>query len=82
MNRRIVELLANKTYTLELENAPNYRIWSYRKAAWTIEDLEQDINLIYQRMGFNGLKSIPNVGEKLGREIENWLKKENISKEK
>ena len=69
LNRRIVEWLANKVYALELENASNYRVWSYRKAAWAVEDLEQDIGLVYQTMGFKGLKNIPNVGEKLGGEI-------------
>lgn len=73
LNRRIVEWLANKAYTLELEYAPNYRVWSYRKAAWAVEDLAQDIGLVYRTMGLKGLQSIPNVGEKLGREIETWL---------
>lgn len=76
LNRLTVEWLANKVYTLELENAPGYRIWSYRKAAWAIEDLEQDISLVYRAMGLKGLQSIPNVGEKLGREIEMWLASE------
>jgi len=73
LNRRIVEWLANKVYALELENAPDYRVWSYRKAAWAVEDLEQDIGLIYRTMGLKGLQSIPSIGEKLGREIEVWL---------
>ena len=76
LNRRLVERLANKVYTLELERAPNYQVWAYRKAAWTIEDLKQDIGLIYQSMGIKGLQSIPNVGEKLGGDIEKWLMKE------
>lgn len=76
LNRRIVEWLANKVYTLELERAPNYQVWAYRKAAWSVEDLEQDVGLVYRTMGFKGLQSIPNVGEKLGREIEEWLKAE------
>jgi len=76
LNRRLVERLANKVYSLELENTSNYRVWAYRKAAWAIEDLEQDIGLIYQSMGIKGLQSIPNVGEKLGGDIEKWLTKE------
>lgn len=77
LNRRVVEWLANKVYALELENAPGYRTWSYRKAAWAVEDLEQDIGLIYRTLGFKGLKGIPNIGEKLGREIDTWLMSEN-----
>jgi len=73
LNRRVVEFLANKVYTLDLENAPGYKVWSYRKAAWAVEDLEQDIGLVYRTMGLKGLQSIPSIGEKLGREIEMWL---------
>jgi DNA repair photolyase len=73
LNRRVVEWLANKVYALELERAPNYQVWAYRKAAWAVEDLEQDIGLVQRTMGLKGLQSIPSVGEKLGREIETWL---------
>jgi hypothetical protein len=52
LNKRIIEALANETYSLELDNAPGQRLWAYRKAAWAIEDLEQqDVGLIYQQMG-------------------------------
>jgi len=78
LNRRIVELLANKVYSLELERVPNYQVWAYRKAAWSIEDMEQDIGLVYHMMGMKGLQSIPNIGAKLGREIERWISSEEI----
>ena len=74
LNQHIVEALANKLYGLELENAPKHRLWAYRKAAWAIEDLEQDIALVYRTMGGKGLASIPNVGPKLAREVEALLK--------
>jgi DNA polymerase/3'-5' exonuclease PolX len=73
LNKCVVEKLANKVYDLELENAPDYRVWSYRKAAWAIEGLEQDIGLLYRTMGLMGLQSIPDVGEKLGSDIEDWI---------
>ncbi len=76
LNRRVVERLANKVYSLELENAPKHRIWSYRKAAWAIEDLEQDIGLVYRVMGMKGLQNIPNIGAKLGQEIEGLISME------
>ncbi len=73
LNKRIVEVLANRTYTLELENASSQRIWAYRKAAWAIEDLEQDIGLVYRTMGINGLKSIPEMSPKIAIEIDALL---------
>ena len=73
INKRIVERLADQAYTLELEAAPQPQIWAYRKAAWAVEDLEQDIRLIYKSMGLKGLQSIPNVGSGLAGTIGKWL---------
>jgi DNA repair photolyase len=73
LNKRIVELLADRVYEMELNQEPDYRIWAYRKAAWAIEDLEQDIGLIYRTMGLKGLQNIPNVGVLLGEKIEKML---------
>jgi hypothetical protein len=73
LNKRIVEALANQCYWLELDNAPGQRVWAYRKAAWAIEDLEQDVGLIYRQMGRKGLESIPNVGQRLAEVLEGLL---------
>jgi len=70
LNKRIVEALANQVYGMELDNAPGQRVWAYRKAAWAIEDLEQDVGLICRQMGRKGLESIPNVGARLAEVIE------------
>jgi DNA polymerase/3'-5' exonuclease PolX len=65
--KRIAEALANQCYQMELDNAPGQGVWAYRKAAWAIEDLEQDVGLIYERLGRKGLESIENVGPRLAR---------------
>jgi DNA repair photolyase len=76
VNKRIVDRLAYRLHTLELENASTNLVWSYRKAAWGVEDLEQDIGLVYRSMGVRGLESIPNVNPELAKEIELLLKAE------
>jgi DNA repair photolyase len=73
LNKRIVEMLANECYRMQLENAPQQPIWAYRKAAWAIEDTEQDIGLIYRTMGRRGLESIENVGPKMAGVVEGLL---------
>jgi transposase len=72
-NKRIVEKLVEKLYTLEIEAAPKPQIWAYRKAAWAVENLEQDVGLIHRTLGRNGLASIPGIGEILAGEIEKLL---------
>jgi DNA repair photolyase len=73
LNKRAAEILADKTYTLELEGAQSFRIWPYRKAAWVLEDLPQDIGLIYDRMGLKGLQSIQNVGPSIEKQLEEFI---------
>jgi DNA polymerase/3'-5' exonuclease PolX len=46
---------------------------AYRKAAWAIEDLEQDVGLIYRTMGRKGLEGIENVGPRLAEVIADLL---------
>jgi hypothetical protein len=83
LNKRIVEALANQCYWLELDtpaapasgagNAPGQRVWAYRRAAWAIEDLEQDVGLIYRTMGRKGLEGIENVGPRLAEVVEGLI---------
>jgi DNA repair photolyase len=74
LNKRIVEQMASKLYDLELDGAPEARQWVYRKAAWAVEDLEQDIGLVYRTMGLKGLGSISNVGVAMAGVIEGMIK--------
>lgn len=62
LNKRIVEVLANQLYEKELNAEPDYRLWEYRKAAWAIEDMAEDIGLVYYTMGLKGLQAIPDAG--------------------
>ena len=71
--KRIAEALANECYWMELENTPKQPAWAYRKAAWAIEDTEQDLGLIYRMMGRKGLESIENVGPRMAEVVEDLL---------
>lgn len=73
LNKRIVERLANRAYDLELAEAPQPRIWAYRKAAWAVEDTEQNLGLVYRTMGRRGLESIRDVGPEMAGEVERLL---------
>jgi DNA repair photolyase len=69
LNKRIVEKLAKQIYDLEIGEAAPRRIWALRKAAWAIEDLPQDIGLVYRQMGLRGIESLPGVGPRLATEV-------------
>ena len=61
-NKRVAEEIFTKCYLLELESAPSFKVWAYRRAGWTVDELDQDIQAIYEKHGLNGLKALPNVG--------------------
>jgi DNA repair photolyase len=73
INKRIAERLFLKTYDLELEQATDQRIWAYRKAAWTVDELPEDISGIYISRGEAGLRQLPGVGTRLAGLIARWL---------
>ena len=61
-------------YDIDLEGQPVQRVWAYRKAAWAVEDLEQDIGLVYRMLGLKGLQSVPDIGPRLARRVEELIR--------
>jgi DNA repair photolyase len=81
INKRIAERLFLKTYDLELEEAPDYRIWAYRKAAWTVDELPESVAELYEARGEAGLRKLPGIGKKLAGRIAAWLQETGASGE-
>jgi len=76
-NKRIAERLFLRTYDVELEMANNYKIWAYRKAAWTVDEMEEDLGEYFAQHGESGLQELPNIGKSLASEIGKWLRGDN-----
>jgi DNA repair photolyase len=72
-NKSIAERLFLKTYDLELEQANDYRIWAYRKAAWTVDESLESVSEIYHTRGEAGLRELPGIGKSIAAEIAGWL---------
>ncbi|MBN1485779.1 MAG: hypothetical protein JXA37_13780 [Chloroflexia bacterium] len=77
-NKRIAEKLFLQTYELELQQARSYRVWAYRKAAWTVDELDRSIGTLYRERGEAGLRELPHVGQKLAARIAGWLEEEKL----
>ena len=77
VNKRIAERLFLKTYDLELEQAKEYRLWAYRKAAWMVDELDESIGDIYTAKGEAGLRGLPGIGKSIAAQIAKWLAAEN-----
>jgi hypothetical protein len=76
VNKRIAERLFLKTYDLELEQAKSYRLWAYRKAAWTVDEWPESVAEIYQARGEAGLRELPGIGKSLAGVIARWLRED------
>jgi DNA repair photolyase len=73
VNKRIAERLFLRAYDLELEQTKDYRIWAYRKAAWTVDEWFESIAELYHARGEDGLRELPGIGKSLAGEITRWL---------
>lgn len=74
VNKRLSEQLFLRTYDLELERATKPRIWNYRKAAWTIDELDRPATDIYEEQGVEGLRGMDGIAPGLVEPISKWLR--------
>lgn len=73
INKKIAEIFYNNARELQLSGKGGYREWSYRKTAWILDDLEQNIKTIYEKHGGDGFKKIKGIGETSSKRIEESL---------
>ncbi|MGD0919492.1 MAG: hypothetical protein ABSB22_23880 [Thermodesulfobacteriota bacterium] len=76
MNRKIAEKFYLKARELPLSGKGGFKEWAYRKAAWSLDNLEENIETIYHTRGLVGVMEIPCIGESLAKQIEFSLKGE------
>ena len=69
LNKQVAEALANQVYTLEIEGGAESEIWALRRAAWAMDDLEQNVGLVARQLGLQGLANIPGVKTTTAQEI-------------
>lgn len=74
-NYRVAEYLYNKSRDFELEQSGEFKVYAYRKAAAVIDAMKYSVIDVYETMGVKGLEKIPNIGQKISKEIEEIIKK-------
>ncbi len=73
VNREIAKAFYAIATYLYMDNVP-FKPFAYEKVAQVLEALDQDVEEIYKKDGFEGLKGIAGVGEGLAKAIEEYLK--------
>jgi len=51
INKIIAEEFYNKARELQLSGKGGYKEWGFRKTAWILDNLDQDIKSIYKKKG-------------------------------
>jgi DNA polymerase (family 10) len=72
-NQEIAQIFYEIADFLEMENVL-FKPQAYRKAAITLETLEDDIAQIYKKGGKQALEEIPGIGKTLSERIEEYLR--------
>ncbi|MGB7539684.1 MAG: helix-hairpin-helix domain-containing protein [Anaerolineales bacterium] len=73
VNKQIAERLFLKIHDLELEPAAEQRIWTYRKAAWAVDECPESVAVIHASMGERGLRALSGIDPGIAKEIGEWL---------
>lgn len=80
-NKRIAEIFYEIADMLEIEGERTiFEIRAYRKAALTIETLQEDLEDIYKKRGLDGLMELPGIGKGIAGSIEEYIKTGRIKK--
>ena len=69
INTRIAMKLQEMADLLEQQGANPFRVKAYRRAAATLETLEEDVEKILEANGHQGLIALPNIGEGIATAI-------------
>jgi len=73
INRKIAERFYLEARELQLTSQDGYKEWAYRKAAWSLDDLKESVEKIFQKQGINGITQIKGIGKSLAKQIEGSL---------
>ncbi len=77
LNQKIAKILKETGELLEIKGVA-FKPRAYKKAAESLEKLDNDISEIYKKEGIKGLEKIPGVGKSIARKIEEYIKKKRI----
>ncbi|MDE1851782.1 MAG: DNA polymerase/3'-5' exonuclease PolX [Candidatus Micrarchaeota archaeon] len=81
VNSRIAEIFEEIADMLELDTVDRkFEVLAYRKAAQTIQDLQEPVEDIYARGGLEALQELPGIGKSTSQHIEEYIKTGRIGK--
>lgn len=68
-NREIAEQLRQAADLLEQQGANPFRVQAYRRAADTVAQLPEDVRVLVERQGMEGLLGLPGIGQGMAKAV-------------
>ena len=78
INKKVAADFFLRAREIQLSSGMNYKYWALQKAAWAIDELNQDIKEIYKKQGKKGLLAIKGVGESIAETIGEFLENKEL----
>lgn len=73
MNKKISDIFKEMARLLEIKGESPFRINAYKKSARVLDNLKEDIAIIYKEKGLSGVREL-GIGEKNAKKIEEFIK--------
>jgi len=73
VNKRVAERFYLEARELQISGQGSHREWAYRKAAWSLDDLKEGVEIILQKRGVDGLLEVEAIGRSLANRIVEYL---------
>lgn len=77
VNKKLAKIFYEIEELLKIKGVA-FKPKAYHKAALSLENLDEDIELIHKKEGIKGLKDISGIGKSIAKKIEEYLKKGEI----
>ncbi len=77
-NQKIAKIFNDIAGLLEIKGESPFKTRAYRKAALFLENLADDVAVIYKKDGLRGLEKLPAIGKSMALKIEQHLQKNKI----
>jgi len=75
-NQEVAKIFNKIANLLEVKGEKQvFKIRAYKKAGLALENLNEDVALVYKQKGLIGLEKIPGIGKSIAQKIEDFLKK-------
>lgn len=68
-NLKLSACLHDLSYRADLKEGQTHRSIAYRRAAWALEELDDDVVELYRKQGRRGLEGIRGIGQKIATAI-------------